>query len=173
MPSKASKTKRGDTVICCDCLASAKLRSSSTRLDLADYSEARFRELSAQIIGCLTDIEIKPTHVIPISARFGDNVTRKSTRMPWYDGPTVIEVLDRFESTPPTFNQPLRLPVQDVYKFDDRRIVAGRIESGILRVGDVLLFSPSNISARVRSIEVLERADLRGGEGRAIGGHHP
>ena len=76
--------------------------------------------------------------------------------MPWYTGPTVVEVLDGF--APPTTNEalPLRFPVQDVYKFDERRIIAGRVESGRLKVGDELLFSPAGRTARVASIEAWQ-----------------
>ena len=123
------------------------------KIDLVSFSQLRFCELSAQVIKCLKEIGVRQTHVIPISARLGDNVARPSAKMPWYDGPTVLDVFEQFETKPLAFNRPLRLPVQDVYKFDERRIVAGRIESGILRVGDTVLFSPENQSARVRSIE--------------------
>jgi bifunctional enzyme CysN/CysC len=124
------------------------------KMDLAGFSESRFRDLSAQVTGCLAEIDIRPVHIVPISARMGDNVACSSARMPWYGGPAVVDVLDRFEIKPPALDRPLRLPIQDIYKFDERRIIAGRIESGILRVGDVLLFSPSNKTARVHSIEV-------------------
>lgn len=123
------------------------------KLDLVDFSEKQFRDLSAQVVSYLTEINISPAHIIPISARHGDNVTYTSVRTHWYDGPTVLDALDRFEVKSPPVSQPLRLPVQDVHKFDERGIIAGRIEAGILRVGDLLLFSPSNNRARVRSIE--------------------
>lgn len=123
------------------------------KMDLDGFSETRFRNLSAQVTGCLAEIDIRPVHIVPISARMGDNVACVSTRTPWYGGPAVVDVLDRFEIRPPAVNRPLRLPIQDIYKFDERRIIAGRIESGIVRVGDTLLFSPSNKTARVRSIE--------------------
>lgn len=123
------------------------------KIDLIDFDEPSFRALSAQVTSCLTDIGVKPPHIIPVSARLGDNVTRRSVETGWYGGPTLLEVFDSFETRLPAFNRPLRLPVQDVYKFDERRIISGRIESGILRIGDEVLFSPSNQTARVRSIE--------------------
>jgi len=92
-------------------------------------------------------------HYIPVSAREGDNVAKRSAKMKWYKGPTVVTALDNFKTSKPAADQPLRLPIQDVYKFDDRRIIVGRIESGTLKVGDELLFSPSNKKARVKSIE--------------------
>jgi bifunctional enzyme CysN/CysC len=91
--------------------------------------------------------------IVPISARDGDNIATRSPHMPWYDGPTVLSALDGFHGHPGLGAQPLRLPIQDVYKFDARRILAGRIESGVISVGDTVLFSPSNKTALVRSIE--------------------
>jgi bifunctional enzyme CysN/CysC len=123
------------------------------KMDSVNFSEARFRELSAQVVGALTEIGINTGYIIPISARHGDNVARRSVQTAWYEGPTVLDALDYFEAKSSPVNQPLRLPVQDVYKFDERRIIAGRIESGILHIGDVLLFSPGNKRARVCSIE--------------------
>lgn len=123
------------------------------KIDSVNFTERRFRELAVQVTGCLAEIGVKPTHIVPISARFGDNIARRSTKTPWYDGPTVLNVFDLFDTRPPVLNRPLRFPVQDVYKLDERRIIAGRIEAGIMRVGDTLLFSPGNQSAQVRSIE--------------------
>lgn len=80
--------------------------------------------------------------------------------MPWYTGPSVLEALDRFASTPKDSELPLRFPVQDVYKFDARRIVAGRIESGSLSVGDEILFSPMNRKVKVASIEAFGAKEL-------------
>jgi bifunctional enzyme CysN/CysC len=82
--------------------------------------------------------------------------------MPWYDGPTLLSMLDTFAKAPPKSDQPLRMPVQAVYKFtnhgDDRRIIAGRIESGSVRVGDKIAFSPSNKSTTIKSVEGFNTA---------------
>jgi bifunctional enzyme CysN/CysC len=91
--------------------------------------------------------------VIPISARHGDGVVDRTAAINWYQGPTVIEALDRFAPARPPTTLPLRLPVQAVYKFDDRRIVAGRIDSGEIAVGDEIAVAPSGKRAVVRSIE--------------------
>src|SRR3546814_2398065 len=74
--------------------------------------------------------------IVPISARDGDNIAKRSSRTPWYDGPTVLSALDGLHGHPGLGAQSLRLPIQDVYKFDSRRILAGRVESGSLAVGD-------------------------------------
>lgn len=75
--------------------------------------------------------------------------------MPWYQGPTVLDTLSLFKKETARPEQPLRFPVQDVYKFDARRIIAGRITAGRLKIGDHLVFSPSNKRANIRSIEAF------------------
>ncbi len=123
------------------------------KMDLVDYDEERFRAIETEYRQYLEGIGITPRQIIPISAREGDNVASASTKMDWYEGPTVLETLPQFRHPVSAVDQPLRLPLQDVYKFDDRRILAGRIESGSLNVGDELVFSPSNRTARIESIE--------------------
>ncbi len=127
------------------------------KMDLVDYDAERFAAIEAEYRAYLGRIGIDPTCFMPVSAREGDNVASASARMKWYRGATIVDALDAFAAPPPATELPLRLPLQDVYRFDDRRILAGRIESGRLAVGDALLFSPSNETARVASIESWAR----------------
>lgn len=129
------------------------------KMDRVGFSADRFQEVKQEIETYLDDIGLAPTAVIPISARHGDNLAIPSTHMNWYDGPTVVAALDGFSSVGAPSDRPLRFPVQDVYKFDDRRIIAGRIESGQISVGDTVVFSPSNRSATVASLEAWGPAD--------------
>ena len=122
------------------------------KMDLVDYSAERFAEISRDYGAYLKRIGVQATHIIPASAREGDNVARAMGHMPWYTWPSLAEALDGFAAAPAVIERPLRLPLQDIYKFDDRRILAGRIEAGRLAVGDRLLFSPSNKTARVAAI---------------------
>ncbi|MFM9843881.1 MAG: adenylyl-sulfate kinase [Dongiaceae bacterium] len=123
------------------------------KMDLIEYSQRKFEAIRNEYSGYLKTIGATADAVIPVSARDGDNLTSASTQMKWYRGPFVMEVLSGFRPTRRATELPLRLPIQDVYKFDDRRILVGRIESGRLKVGDRLLFSPSNKISRVASIE--------------------
>ncbi|MBX3493200.1 MAG: adenylyl-sulfate kinase [Parvibaculum sp.] len=123
------------------------------KMDLINYEKDQFDLIEQEYRDYLTSIGVTPTFVIPVSARQGDNIVNQTNAMPWYKGPTVVKALDSFVPTASPVDRPLRFPVQDVYKFDHRRIIAGRIEEGSLKVGDTLLFSPSNKSARVQSIE--------------------
>ena len=125
------------------------------KMDIVDFSETRFQHVAAEVKDYLSDlgIDLQHTLLIPVSSRDGDNIVNLSERMPWYEGVTLADSLDLFQPPVPSLQLPLRFPVQDVYKFDQRRIFAGRIESGHLNIGDTLLFSPSNKTARVSSIE--------------------
>ena len=123
------------------------------KMDMVGYAQGRFEEIRDAYARYLDGIGFGARYVIPVSARDGDNIAARSSAMSWYDGPTVMEALASLRPTARPVDLPLRLPVQDVYKFDERRIIVGRIETGRLRVGDRLLFSPSNKTARVASIE--------------------
>jgi bifunctional enzyme CysN/CysC len=123
------------------------------KMDLKGYSDKAFKSIEDEYRAFLKQFGVEPKLFIPIAAAKGDNVATKSTNMPWYNGPTVLEALDRFQVAEPPHNLPLRFPIQDVYRFDARRILAGRVESGELRVGDRILFSPRNKISTVKSIE--------------------
>lgn len=123
------------------------------KMDRVQFAQDRFQEIAAEISAHLHGLGLKPAAIIPISARGGDGVTQKTAPLSWHQGPTVIEALDHFEPARPTDELPLRFPVQAIYKFDDRRIIAGRIESGRIAVGDPVAVTPSGKVARVRAIE--------------------
>ena len=123
------------------------------KMDLADYSESRFLEIEKKYREFLKTLNLETNVFIPASARFGENITARSTKMKWHRGPTLAEALDAMTPLAPPTDLPLRFCVQDVYKFDERRIIAGRIETGTLQVGDELVFSPANKMSIVQSIE--------------------
>jgi bifunctional enzyme CysN/CysC len=122
------------------------------KMDLIGYSESEFARLCADIRDYFATIGLRPLAIVPISAREGDNLYTSSAATPWYEGPTIIEAFDRFQAVTVPTALPLRAPVQDVYHFDGRRIIVGRVESGILRPGDQIVFSPSNERAVVATI---------------------
>ncbi len=123
------------------------------KMDLVNYSEKVFNETKEAYAKHLADIGVKPTAVIPISAYHGENVLQKSAKMPWYTGPTILEILDNFETHEDRTKLAFRFPVQDVYKFDKRRIIAGRIESGRAKIGDEVVFLPSGKATKIKTIE--------------------
>src|SRR6195952_3106286 len=141
------------------------------KMDRVDFSEARFNDISAEITSHLTGLGVTPSAVIPISARDGDGVTERTPRIDWYSGPTVVQALDALEPARPLETLALRLPVQAIYKFDDRRIVAGRIESGSLSAGDEIVIMPAGKIAKIKSVESWPVTPVNGshGAGRSVG----
>lgn len=129
------------------------------KMDLVDYDRGVFDRITAEYRDFLAEVGIRPRCFIPISAREGDLVAGPSESMDWYDGPDVLTAVDGFAKQPGRADLPLRMPVQDVYKWnargDDRRIVAGRVEAGRLRVGERVMFSPSNKTSTIASIEIF------------------
>ncbi len=134
-------------------LGTRQIAVAVNKMDLVDYDSSRFNEVAGEATQYLSELGVSPTFVVPLSAREGNNVAENSDAMSWYSGPNLLDALDQFRAVTRSLDQPLRFPIQQVYRIDDRRILAGRIESGVLGLGDRLLFSPSNMTARVRSIE--------------------
>ncbi|MFN5040432.1 MAG: adenylyl-sulfate kinase [Bradyrhizobium sp.] len=141
------------------------------KMDRVDFSAARFNEISAEISAHLIGLGVTPTAVVPISARDGDGVAEHTPRIEWYNGPTVVEALDALEPARPLAELPLRLPVQAIYKFDDRRIVAGRVESGSLKAGDEIVIMPTGKIAKIKTVESWPVTPVGGpqGAGRSVG----
>ncbi len=125
------------------------------KMDLVKYREDTFRAIEKEYRAFLTQLNVVPQYIIPASAKQGVNITEVSPETPWYTGPSVLDSLAHFHLEPSGSEQALRFPLQDVYKFDARRILVGRITAGKLKIGDRLVFSPTNKSANVRSIEAF------------------
>ncbi|WP_428262678.1 GTP-binding protein [Haliangium sp.] len=144
------------------------------KIDLVDYSRQVFEDIVREYRKFLAEVDIEPSHFIPVSAREGDFVAARTPALSWYDGPTILEAMDGFEKRMPSAELALRMPVQDVYKFntrgDDRRIVVGRVEAGTLRAGDKVMFSPSYKTSTVEGIQVFNAPVPEGVEaGRSAG----
>ena len=130
------------------------------KMDLVGYRQEVFERIRAEYAAFLRDIGLEARIFLPVSGMEGDHIaTTDGSHMPWYEGPTVLEVLDGFETALPDENQPFRMPVQGVYKFtrfgDARRIIAGTIATGRLRVGDEIIFYPSGKRTTVARLEAF------------------
>jgi bifunctional enzyme CysN/CysC len=123
------------------------------KMDLVDYDRTVFDRIRAELGEFLGKLGVTPSHYVPISARFGDGLLGPSERLAWYSGPALLPALEQFRATPPIENAPLRINVQDVYRFDARRIVAGFVVAGSVSVGDAVEFHPGGKRSRVKSIE--------------------
>src|SRR5258708_1421558 len=135
------------------------------KMDRVDFGRIRFKEVSDEISAHLVGLGVTPSAVIPISARDGDGVAERTPRIGWYQGPSVVEALDALEPARPLEQLAMRLPVQAIYKFDDRRIVAGRIESGQLNAGDEIVIMPAAKIAKIKTVESWPVPPLNGSHG--------
>jgi bifunctional enzyme CysN/CysC/sulfate adenylyltransferase subunit 1 len=123
------------------------------KMDLAGYCEDTFLDLERDFCALANQLGIANVQCIPISALEGDNIVQASTRMPWYQGPTLIEHLETVAIPSGTAGTSLRLPIQMVIRPDATfRGFAGRIASGVIRPGDAVLALPSGQKTRVHSI---------------------
>ena len=123
------------------------------KVDLLDFDQKKIEAVEQSVSELLGKLDLEAALFVPASARDGDNIASRSERMPWYDGPTLTEALAQVPSPASRANLPLRLPVQDVYRFNDKRYVAGRIERGRVRVGDTVIIGTQKTPARIASIE--------------------
>lgn len=121
------------------------------------YSEARYKEIRGECSAFLKKIGYKPMKIpfVPISGWTGENMIEKSTRMPWYEGPHLLEALDNITPPKRPMDKPLRIPIQDVYKIGGIGTVpVGRIESGILKPGMEIRIAPIGLVTKVVSVEM-------------------
>jgi elongation factor 1-alpha len=138
-----------------------------------NWSQERFTEIQTEVSAYLKKVGYNPAKVqfVPISGWHGDNMLEPSPNLSgWYKGPTLIEALDALEEPKRPVDKPLRLPLQDVYKIGGIGTVpVGRVETGILKPGDVVVFAPSNISTEVKSIEMHHEALVEAVPGDNVG----
>ncbi|NIR87329.1 translation elongation factor EF-1 subunit alpha [Candidatus Bathyarchaeota archaeon] len=121
-----------------------------------NWSQERYEEIKNEISRMLKMVGYKVEKIpfVPTSGWTGDNLTKSSEKMPWYKGPNLYEALDLFETPPKPIEKPLRLPIQDVYTITGVGTVpVGRVETGVLKEGETIVFMPGNVKAEVKSIE--------------------
>ncbi|RJS83612.1 elongation factor 1-alpha, partial [Candidatus Bathyarchaeota archaeon] len=121
-----------------------------------NWSQERYEEVKNEISRMLKMIGFKVEKIpfVPVSGWTGDNLVKKSDKMPWYKGPTLFEALDMMSPPPKPVEKPLRIPIQDVYSITGVGTVpVGRVETGVLKVGDKVVFMPAGKVGEVKSIE--------------------
>jgi len=127
------------------------------KMDASNYSEERFKEVVAQVSELLKMIGFKPKDIpfIPTSAFEGDNITKASENTPWYKGPAIMQALDELKMPEKPDTLPLRIPVEDAYTISGIGTVpVGRVETGVMKKGDKVIFMPSGVEGEVKSIEM-------------------
>jgi len=122
-----------------------------------NWSQERYEEVKNEVARMLklAGYKVDKIPFVPVSGWTGDNLVKRSEKMPWYKGPTLLEALDTFEIPPKPIDKPLRIPLQDVFTITGVGTVpVGRVETGKLRVGDIVVFMPPNKKGEVKSIEM-------------------
>jgi elongation factor 1-alpha len=142
------------------------------KMDLVDYSEDRYREAITEVKDLLDRVQFQTSDAsfIPISAFEGDNIAEQSDETPWYTGPTVVEALNDLSEPEPPTDAPLRLPIQDVYEISGIGAVpVGRLETGVMNVGDMVTFQPADVGGEVKTIEMHHEEVPEAGPGDNVG----
>merc|ERR1712137_1158623 len=136
------------------------------------YSEARFNEIVTEVSAYLAKVGFKPKKIkfVPISGWAGDNMVEKSTNMPWYKGPYLLEALDNIKPPKRPVDKPLRLPLQDVYKIGGIGTVpVGRVETGVIKPGITAYFAPTGVATEVKSVEMHHESVPQASPGDNVG----
>jgi len=131
------------------------------KMDAANYDESKYNAVKKDISALLGSLGYKVDSMlfVPYSAYTGVNVKAKNDKMPWYNGPTLMEALDSLTVPPKPVDKPLRLPIQDVYSISGFGTVpVGRVETGVLKPGDQIIIMPSGVKTDVKSIEMHHKA---------------
>jgi elongation factor 1-alpha len=137
-----------------------------------NWSQERYNEVKNEVSRMLKMVGYKTEKIpfVPTSGWTGDNLVKPSDKMPWYKGPTLIDALDTFELAPKPLDKPLRIPVQDVYSITGVGTVpVGRVETGVIKENDVIMFMPANKQAEVKSLEMHHTRIPRAEPGDNIG----
>lgn len=131
------------------------------KMDMKQYDEKVFNDVKNQVQTLLKSVgyKIDEIPIIPVAAFPGDNVVKKTTKMPWYTGSTLLEAMNNLKPPEKPINLPLRMPIQDVYNITGIGVVpVGRIETGIMKVGDKIIAVPGRegkgVPGEVKSIEM-------------------
>ena len=132
------------------------------KMDLVDFSEEVFNKIKAEYSAIAEKLQLKNVHYIPISARDGDNVVNRSQNTPWYNGSTLLNLLETLPVIEGLEKLPARFPVQYVIRpqsddFHDYRAYAGRLASGHIKVGDKVTILPSFAESTVKAIDEVDK----------------
>lgn len=139
------------------------------KMDLANYSRERFDEITEQIHVLANELHLRNVQIIPVSATKGDNITKKSANMPWYEGPAILEYLENVDVTEKGHEEGFYMPVQRVNRPDHTfRGFQGQIEAGTVRIGDELTVLPSGEKAEVERILIGDKDAESADEGRPV-----
>lgn len=161
------QTTRHASII--DMLGIKQLLVALNKMDLVDYQKDRFEKIKSELLNFLGSLKLKPNFIIPISSKDGMNISKNSSRIAWFKGPTLLEALDLFAAERSLIEKPLRFAVQDIYTIDGERIIAGKVLSGSVTQGQEVVVYPILRKARINAIRVFEKPLRKSCAGENIG----
>ena len=123
------------------------------KMDLVNYDEDRFNKIKDELLRLFKKIGIKPSFIIPISAKEGSGISRKYSNLNWHKGPTLLSAMDSLRISLSPADGPLRFPVQDIYNLDNENIIVGRIASGSLKTGQKVFIFPNRDKATIKALK--------------------
>ncbi|PTD93423.1 translation elongation factor EF-1 subunit alpha [archaeon SCG-AAA382B04] len=170
--SEGVKPQTKEHIFLAKTLGINQLSIAINKMDLVDWEENKFEQVKSEVNGLLQTIGFDPDNVqyIPVSALNGGNISEKTDKTPWYDGPTLLEELNSLNKPEEPVDLPLRIPIQDVYSISGIGTVpVGRIETGKLNPEDKVSFQPSGEVGEVKSIEMHHEEVPEAGPGDNVG----
>ena len=139
------------------------------KMDLLNYEEKPFEDIKKEVLKFLDSLKIKPAAIIPISAKDGINVSRRSPLTRWYSGPSLLEALDSLRLKTQNARKPLRFPVQDIYDIDGEKVIVGRVSSGVIKEGQKIALLPSSAETRISAVRVFGKILKKAEAGENVG----
>ncbi len=159
--SEGIQAQTREHVFLCKTLGVGQIIVACNKMDLVQYDQKKFEALKAEVSKLLQSVgyKIDLVQFLPLASYLGENIVKKSDKMPWYTGPTLIQSLDNLTVPEKPTNLPLRLPIQDVYNITGIGVVpVGRVETGVMKIGDKVIVVPGRegkgITGEVKTIEM-------------------
>jgi bifunctional enzyme CysN/CysC len=138
-----------------------------SKMDLVGFDEARFAEIVEDYARFAAEAGIERIAAVPVAALDGDNVVQRSERMPWYQGPALLRILEEIEPPAPAA-APFRMPVQQVIREDGSRFYTGMVASGSVKPGDKVAIAPAGTPAEVARVVTMHGDLAEAGAGQSV-----
>jgi len=139
------------------------------KMDIINYEKERFEQVKTELIGFMSKLDMAPFFIVPISAKEGVNISRKSRKICWYKGPSLLKIFDLLSLDTDKVKMPLRFSVQDGYKINGEEIIVGKVISGTIREKQRVIISPSLLEAKIKIIKVFGKRKTKAEAGESIG----
>src|SRR5262249_16671513 len=133
-----------------------KVLVAINKMDLVGWEESTFKTLRRNLLAFTEPLGLSEPVQIPVSALRGENVVQRSTAMPWYSGPTLLDYLETVDAGAQRADAPLRLPVQRVTRADNFRGYSGTVARGVLGAGSAVTVLPGKIQSQIASIVTFD-----------------